>query len=112
MIRLDGHGVPEVLDAILQVFPLDTYPDRNGVMHAPCVLMSLEPGDVGKLETPIWDEYKSIVAKYDERGDKAFQEINKWKFYDQTREKAKVIVQTTETAIYANIIIRKGVVIE
>ena len=25
VIRCDGHGVPELLDAILQVFPLDTY---------------------------------------------------------------------------------------
>ena len=73
--------------------------------------MALEPGDVGKVATPIWDEYKKIVSKYDKRGEKAFKEINKWKFYDQTREKAAVIIQTTETAIYANIILRKGVVI-
>ena len=25
VIRCDGHGVPEILDAILQVFPLDSY---------------------------------------------------------------------------------------
>ena len=25
IIRMDGHGVPEILDAILRVFPLDTY---------------------------------------------------------------------------------------
>ena len=24
-IRCDGHGVPEILDAILKLFPLDTY---------------------------------------------------------------------------------------
>ena len=57
------------------------------------------------------EEFKKLVAKYDERGAAAFHEINKWKFYDQTREKAAVIIQTTETAIYANIILRKGVVI-
>ena len=110
VIRLDGHGVPEILDAILQVFPLDTYPDRNGEMHGPCVLMSLEPQDVGKLKTPIWDQYKKIVAKYDERGAGAFEEINKWKFYDQTREKSCCVIMTSEKALYANIILRKGVV--
>jgi L-fucose mutarotase len=110
VIRLDGHGVPEILDAILQVFPLDKYPDRNGEMHAPCVLMALEPCDVGKLETPIWDEYKNIVGKYDERGAGAFEEINKWKFYDQTREKSCCVIMTSEKALYANIILRKGVV--
>ena len=111
VIRADGMGVPELLDAILQLFPLDKYPNRKGEDDPPCTLMALESGDVGKVATPIWDEYKKIVAKYDERGAKAFQEINKWDFYDQTREKATVVVQTTETAIYANIILRKGVVI-
>lgn len=55
VIRCDGHGVPEILDAILQVFPLDTYVEN------PVNLMQLMPDDVGKVETPIWDTYKEIV---------------------------------------------------
>ena len=61
VIRCDGHGVPELLDAILQVFPLDTY-----VEH-PVNLMEVMPGD--DVETPIWDTYKEIIRKYDDRGD-------------------------------------------
>ena len=38
-IRCDGHGVPEILDAILKLFPLDTY-----VEH-PVNLMEVMPGD-------------------------------------------------------------------
>ena len=53
VIRCDGHGVPELLDAILEVFPLDTY-----VEH-PVNLMEVMPGD--DVETPIWDTYKEIV---------------------------------------------------
>ena len=49
-IRCDGHGVPEILDAILKLFPLDTY-----VEH-PVNLMEVMPGD--NVETPIWDTYK------------------------------------------------------
>ena len=45
VIRCDGHGVPEILDAILQVFPLDSY-----VEH-PVNLMEVMPGDT--VETPI-----------------------------------------------------------
>lgn len=108
VIRLDGHGVPEILDAILQVFPLDTYPNAEGVMVPPCTLMAVEPGD--NAETPIWDTYKEIVAKHDERGAECFEEINKWDFYDKTKEKSTVVIMTGETAIYANIILRKGVV--
>lgn len=29
VIRADGHGIPELLEAILQFFPLDTYADAN-----------------------------------------------------------------------------------
>ena len=53
VIRCDGHGVPEILDAILQLFPLDIYVDK------PVSLMEVMPGDT--VETPIWDEYKKIV---------------------------------------------------
>ena len=34
LIRLDGHGVPEVLEAILQFFPLDTYVDSPVALMA------------------------------------------------------------------------------
>ena len=109
VIRLDGHGVPEILDAILQVMPLDTYPNAEGVMVPPCTLMAVEPGDDAK--TPIWDTYKEIVAKHDSRGAECFEEINKWDFYKKTKENSTLVIMTGETAIYANIILRKGVVI-
>lgn len=102
VIRMDGHGVPEILDAILQVFPLDTYVDK------PVTLMSVVKGDTAK--TPIWDTYKEIVTKYDDRGADCFEEIDKWEFYDKTKEKSTVVIMTGETAIYANIILKKGVV--
>lgn len=50
IIRMDGHGVPEILDAILRVFPLDTYIEK------PVNLMEVTPGD--DVQTPIWDVYK------------------------------------------------------
>ena len=53
VIRMDGHGVPEILDAILKLFPLDTYVDH------PCTLMGVVKGD--PVETPIWDEYKKMT---------------------------------------------------
>lgn len=103
VIRLDGHGVPEVLDAILQVFPLDTYVDK------PVTLMGVVKGDT--VKTPIWDTYKEIVAKHDERGANCFEEIDKWDFYERTRDKSTVVIMTSETALYANIILKKGVVV-
>ena len=103
VVRMDGHGVPEILDAILTLFPLDTYVDH------PVTLMSVVKGD--KTETPIWDTYKEIVRKYDDRGDACFQDIDKWEFYERTREHSSVVIMTGETALYGNIILKKGVVI-
>ena len=101
-IRMDGHGVPEILDAILKIFPLDPY-----VEH-PVMLMQKMAGDT--VETPIWDTYKEIVAKYDDRGADAFTEIDRFEFYDRTREKSSVVIMSSESALYANIILKKGVI--
>lgn len=101
VIRADGHGAAELLDAILTVFPLDTYVD------APVSLMQVMPGDT--VETPIWDEYKKIVAKHDERGEKAFGEIERFAFYEEAK-KCYAIIATGESALYANLILQKGVI--
>lgn len=104
VIRMDGHGVPEILDGILQVFPLDPY-----VEH-PVNLMELMPQDVGKIQTPIWDEYAKIVEKYDERGKKAIGTIERFQFYEETKKKAYCIIATSESAVYANVMLQKGIV--
>ena len=103
VIRMDGHGVPEILDAILQVFPLDTYVEQ------PVQLMELMDRDKGKVATPIWDTYKEIVSKYDDRGDKAVGNIYRFDFYDEAK-KAYCIIATSEGAIYANVMLQKGVI--
>ena len=101
VIRADGHGVPEILEAILKVFPLDTYVEK------PVSLMQVMPGDTA--ETPIWDTYKKIVAAEDSRGDAVFEEIERFAFYEKAK-KAYAVIATGETAIYANIMLQKGVV--
>ena len=103
VVRMDGHGVPEILDAILQVFPLDTYVDN------PVCLMEAMPEDIGKIETPIWDTYKEIVRKHDERGDAAVGTIERFAFYEEAK-KAYAIIATGESAVYANVMLQKGVV--
>lgn len=103
VVRCDGHGVPELLDAILQVFPLDTY-----VEH-PVNLMEVMKGD--NVKTPIWDTYKEIVGKYDDRGGKAVGNIERFAFYEEAK-KVYAIIATGESALYANIMLQKGVVTE
>ena len=101
VVRYDGQDIPALLDAILKVFPLDTYVEK------PVSLMEVMPGDT--VETPIWDEYKAIIAKHDERGAETVGEIERFEFYRQTKE-CYAIIATGEKALYANIMLQKGVI--
>ena len=102
VIRCDGHGVPEILDAILKVFPLDTY------VKNPVNLMEVMPGD--DVETPIWQEYEKIINKYDDRGKNCIGNIERFAFYEEAKT-GYAIIATSETALYANIMLQKGVVV-
>lgn len=99
LIRCDGHGVPEILDAILKLMPLDTYVEN------PVGLM--DNGDP-ENRPEIWAVYKEIIEKNE--GDKGIELVERFDFYDKAKG-AFAIIATGETAIYANIILQKGVVI-
>ena len=101
LIRLDGHGVAPVLEAILNVFPLDRY------VKDPVGLMQVVPGD--KVKTPIWDKYRKILKASGEPF-KDFEYIERFAFYERA-QKAYAVVATSESALYANIILKKGCVI-
>ncbi len=98
LVRLDGHGVPEILDAILALFPLDTYVD------APVALMANTKGDA---IPPIWKTYDDIVEKH-QQGTR-IEQVERFAFYGRAK-KAYAVVATGEGAIYANIILKKGVI--
>lgn len=101
-LRADGHGVPELLDAILQVMPLDTYVEK------PVVLMEKMERDKD-LDIPVWKDYREIVAKHDARGADAVGNIDRFDFYDEAKD-CYCILQSGESQIYANIILQKGVI--
>ena len=102
VIRLDGHGIPEILDAILKFMPLDPY-----VEH-PTIFMEVLPDDPYKPE--IWPVYREIGAKHEKNGLRELA-INKFEFYERAK-KAYAVVTTSEAALYANVILKKGVVKE
>lgn len=101
VIRYDAVGVTPLLRAILELFPLDTYVEK------PVSLMALVPGD--KVETPIWDEYKECIRAVDARGDAVIENVERFAFYEKAK-KAYLVIATGESALYANIILQKGVV--
>lgn len=101
VIRMDGHGAAELLEAILQVFPLDTYVDY------PVILMDKAVGD--QAQTPMWQKFTKLVAEHDQRGAKAVRYMERPAFYEKAKG-AYLIIATSETALYANVILQKGVV--
>lgn len=103
VIRYDAVGVTPLLKAILELFPLDTYVEK------PVSLMAVVPGD--KVETPIWEEYKAAIREVDARGDDTVENIERFAFYEKAKD-AYLVIATSESALYANIILQKGVVKE
>ena len=101
LIRLDGHGNREILDAILQFFPLDH------AVAKPVTLMEVVKGE--NVETPIWDDYKAIVAKYEQRGADAVGISERFAFYERAK-KAYAVIASSELALYGCMIIKKGVI--
>lgn len=97
VVYLSGNGACEVLEAVLKLMPLDTY-------EKPVYLMEVVPGD--DVKTPIWDEYKSIAEKYTSAD---FEHLERFEFYERAKN-AYAVIATGESALYANILLKKGVV--
>ena len=69
------------------------------------MLMQVTPGD--DVDPVIWKEYRKIVDAHQD--DVKFEEIERFAFYERARD-AYAIVATGESALYANVILKKGVV--
>jgi len=101
LVRADGHSVPELLEAIMQFFPLDTYTVK------PAIVMQVVPGD--DVKPTVWNEYVRILSAAEGR-EVSLAHIPRDGFYARAR-KAFAIVATGETALYGDIILVKGVVV-
>ena len=99
LVRADGHGVNEILSAVLKFFPLDTFEKSVG-------LMEVVPGD--NTSPTIWNDYQSTIIKSGEPFTE-FEFIERFEFYERAKN-AFAVVATGESALYSNIILKKGVV--
>lgn len=99
LIRVPGIDAVRMAQAIMTVFPLDTY------VEMPACVMDLTDGDKAKgmLEPVIWPEYEKCVGA-------ALGKIERFDFYDRAR-KAFVVIQTGEERQYGNLLLTKGVVL-
>ena len=101
LARSDGNHVPELLEAVLKLFPLDPFTER------PAAVMAVVPGDSSK--PTIWETYKEIIQRHEKFSD--FEYVERFAFYERAR-RAYAVVATSESAVYANIVLKKGLVRE
>ena len=98
-VRADGLIIPRLLEAILAIMPLDQYVEHpiSLMMHGPEV-----------TSPEIWNDYESIIQKNYTVYNPLL--LERFKFYERAK-KAYAIVATSEHQLYANIILKKGVIV-
>jgi L-fucose mutarotase len=99
VIRADGLRVPDLLDAILPLFALDTY------VRSPLFMMAPVPGDA--LDPAVEESYRRAIDKH-APDTPPIERVERFAFYEQAKD-AFAVVMTGETAKYGNIILKKGV---
>ena len=99
IVRCDGHGMLSILEAVLELIPLDTF------VKSPVVLMEVVKGH--DIKPNIWKDYRNTVSNY--LPDVTLDFMERYDFYERAK-KAYAIVQTGEMALYGNIILKKGII--
>ena len=99
VIRADGLLIPDLLEAVLPLFELDSY------VPTPVIMMNAVEGDT--LDSSIEQKYLDVIHLTNPNV-KTVLKIDRFDFYERAK-KAFVIVMTGDTAKYANVILKKGV---
>ncbi|MBE6576894.1 MAG: L-fucose mutarotase [Ruminococcaceae bacterium] len=100
IIRADGLGIVDLLNAILPLFPLDPYTDKS------FIVMSVEERD-GDYVPEIWSEFEQVLEKHEPDFKMTF--MSRFDYYEHSK-KAYAVIATGEKATYANVILKKGVI--
>ena len=99
LIRADGHGVIPLIDAILQVMPVDDFVPE-------ALFRATVKGEPGVLD-PVHLEMIAVCEKR-APGHRLIPLVGN-QFYGRVRQ-AHAVVATPEPRLYGNMIIRKGVI--
>jgi len=98
-LRADGVRIPDLLEAILPLFALDSY------VATPLCMMQAAPGDA--LDPAVEQTYRRVIDKH-WPGTPPVARLERFAFYRQA-QLAFAVVMTGETAKYGNLILKKGV---
>ena len=112
LVRCDGQSVGEILRAILQFFPLDQYTQGNKE-DGNALVMAVTEQDRQRIgQPPCWAQYEAIITECGEGSSfSGLTQLERFAFYRRA-ENAYAVVSSGDSAIYANIILKKGVVVQ
>ena len=100
LVRMDGVSATRALEAILSVMPLDDFVDE------PCARMEVV-GDPDAVPE-VCKAFQQIIDRA-EGGRFQLARIERFAFYERARA-AFALVQTGETRLYGNVLLKMGVV--
>lgn len=98
LVRMDGHSVTDVLAAVLELMPLDDFEHAAFRMEV--------VGNPTKIE-PVMVEMEQIIKRSEPHV--TVMALERHSFYARTKT-AFAIVQTGETRLYGNVLLKKGVI--
>lgn len=103
-IHADGISAVDMLDAILQLMPLDVNYEEH-----PVKIISDDPAIIEKIGRPtIWDDFKEVVKKHETKGEACVGFVDRYAFYELGK-KAYVTISTGERQPYGCVVLQKGV---
>jgi L-fucose mutarotase len=98
LLRMDGHTATDVLEAVVTLMPLDEFEQAAFRMEV--------VGEPKKIE-PVMAEFDAIIKRHEPRV--SIVGIERFAFYERAKS-AFAIIQTGETRLYGNVIVKKGVI--
>src|SRR5262249_48010323 len=90
VVRADGRGVLPILEAVLQLFPLDSF-----VAQPAAVMRRVDKPDEA---APIWHKYQELLDAADSKR-VSIERVERFAFYERAKN-AFGVVATGETALY------------
>ena len=99
LVRMDGHSATHILEAILSVMPLDEMVPDSAFRPAAYL-------DPRRME-PVFEDFEKIIKKWEPQ--RHITALVGADFYNRVKG-CYAIVASSESRLYGNIILKKGVI--
>lgn len=99
LVRADGLPMRPLLEGVLRLLPIDTFVTE--------VALVMQPVDPQAPEPAIWKDFRQQLRSAEGRTIELTR-LERYAFYERAKQ-AYAVVSTGESAHYANLILKKGV---